>query len=192
EEFIHSQSCRQSTHSQTHLSIISFSLVQNSTQSSFDTPCTSPPTSPFTSDFSTHDQIRNFLTEDSSSLPADIETCQYAILDDRSVGDNTVILAHSYSRLQMRVPDTMTEEEAEQWMRECEEDEEGDDDEWRTWRVRFEDAEKMATMLCFEGDFTMKLYSEEFVGRFTDEAGAFGLRDAYNACIGMETVRDEL
>lgn len=92
----------------------------------------------------------------------------------------------------MRDPDTMTEEEAEQWMRECEEDEEGEDDGWREWRVRFEDAEKMATMLCFEGDFTVKLYSGEFVERYTGEDGVFGLRDAYNAYIGTGTVRDEL
>jgi hypothetical protein len=92
----------------------------------------------------------------------------------------------------MRDADTMTEEEAEQWVRECEEDEEGEDDGWREWRVRFEDAEKMAKMLCFEGDFTVKLYSEEFVRRFTDEAGVFRLRDAYDAYIGMETIRDEL
>lgn len=58
--------------------------------------------------------------------------------------------------------------------------------------MRFEDAEKMATMLCFEGDFTVKLYSEELVGSFTDEAGVFRLRDAYNAYIGTGTVRDEL
>lgn len=169
-----------------------FSLVRNLTQSSFDTPCTSPPIPPFISDISTHDQIHDFLTENSSNLPAEIEYCQYAILDDRSVSDNTIILAHSYSRLQMRDADTMTEEEAEQWVRDCEEDEEGEDDGWREWRVRFEDAEKMATMLCFEGDFTVKLYSEEFVERYTGEDGVFGLRDAYNAYIGMETVRDEL
>lgn len=170
-----------------------FSLVRNLTQSSFDTPCTSPPIPPFTSDFSTHDQIHDFLTEKSSNLPADIETCQYAILDDRSVSDDTVILAHSYSSFQMRDADTMTEEEAEQWMRECEEEEEeGEDDGWREWRVRFEDAEKMATMLCFEGDFTVKLYSEEFVERYTGEDGVFGLRDAYEALMGMEMGRDEL
>ncbi|THZ70853.1 hypothetical protein D6C84_10375 [Aureobasidium pullulans] len=141
---------------------------------------------------STHDQIHDFLTENSSKLPADIESCQYAILDDRSVSDNTIILAHSYSSLQMGDPNTMTEEEAEQWMRDCEEDEEGEDDGWREWRVRFEDAEKMATMLCFEGDLTMKLYSEESVGSLTDEAGVFRLRDAYEALMGMEMGRDEL
>lgn len=92
----------------------------------------------------------------------------------------------------MRDPDTMTEEEAEQWMGECEEDEEGEDDGWMTRRVRFEDAEKMATMLCFEGDFTVKLYSEEFVERFTGEDGVFGLRDAYEALMGIEMDRDEL
>lgn len=86
----------------------------------------------------------------------------------------------------------MTEEEAEQWMRDCEEEGEGENDGWREWRVKFEDAEKMATMLCFEGDFTVKLYSKEFVERYTGEDGVFGLRDAYNAYIGMETVRDEL
>ena len=31
----------------------------------------------------------------------------------------------------------MTEEEAEQWMRDCEEEGEGEDDKWRAWRVRF-------------------------------------------------------
>ncbi|THZ90010.1 hypothetical protein D6C83_09380, partial [Aureobasidium pullulans] len=35
----------------------------------------------------------------------------------------------------MRDADTMTKEGAEQWMRDCEEDEEGEDDEWREWRV---------------------------------------------------------
>ena len=85
----------------------------------------------------------------------------------------------------------MTEEEAEQWMRDCEEEGEGDDDEWRTWRVRFEDAEKMATMLCFEGDFTVKLYSEEFVERYTGEDGVFGFQDARRAFVGSEVVRSE-
>ncbi|THV90091.1 hypothetical protein D6D26_09537, partial [Aureobasidium pullulans] len=133
-----------------------------------------------------------FLTQNAAILPVEVETCQYAILDDRSVSDDTVILAHSYSSFQMRDADTMTEEEAEQWMRECEEEEEGEDDGWREWRVRFEDAEKMATMLCFEGDFTVKLYSEEFVERYTGEDGVFGLRDAYEALMGIEMDRDEL
>ncbi|THY37884.1 hypothetical protein D6C97_10566 [Aureobasidium pullulans] len=169
-----------------------FSLVRNSTQSFFDTPCTSPPIPPFISDISTHDQIHDFLTQNAAILPAGIETCQYAILDDRSVSDDTIILAHSYSSLQMRDPDTMTEEEAKQWMRDCEEDEEGEDDGWRAWRVRFEDAEKMATMLCFEGDFTVKLYSEEFVERYTGEDGVFGFQDARRAFVGSKVVRRRL
>lgn len=85
----------------------------------------------------------------------------------------------------------MTEEEAEQWMRDCEEEGEGEDDKWRAWRVRFEDAEKMATMLCFEGDFTVKLYSEEFVERYTGEDGVFGFQDARRAYVGSEVVRSE-
>ena len=40
-------------------------------------------------------------------------------------------------------------------------------------------------MLCFEGDFTVKLYSEEFVERYTGEDGVFGFKRAYEALMGM-------
>jgi len=130
--------------------------------------------------------IRTFLAEHLSVPPkgSDLESRQYAILDERSATDQTVILGHSYSSLLMRDPDTMTEDEADQWQFECDECEDEEDDSWREWRVRFEDADALSTILCFEGDLTPKVYNDEFVATYTDAEGVFQLRSAYRAYAG--------
>jgi len=81
----------------------------------------------------------------------------------------------------MRDLDIMTEDEADQWQTECDECEDEEDDSWREWRVRFEDADALSTILCFEGEFTPKVYNDEFVATYTDAAGVFQLRSAYRA-----------
>jgi hypothetical protein len=164
------------------------SLVRNSTQSEFDGVCTIPPIAPFTSDFLDRDQIRTFLTDHISSPPvrSELWPCQYAILDERSAIDQTVILAHSYSSLLERDPDIMTEEEAEQWEADCEEYEDEENDSWREWRVAFRDAERLSVILCFEQDFTPKLYNEDFVATHTDVEGILQLRSAFQAFAGAE------
>ncbi|CAD0059400.1 unnamed protein product [Aureobasidium pullulans] len=170
-----------------------FSLVRESTQSTFDPFCTNPPVAPFNSDFSSRDQIRAFLDDRLSVTPeaSDLESCQYAILDERSATDQTIILAHSYSTLLMRDPETMTEDELEQWEAECDEHEDESDDSWREWRVEFKDAEPLSTILCFEEDFTVKLYNDDFVTTHTNSEGVFQLRAAYRAFSGTEyPIRD--
>ncbi|KAH0291385.1 hypothetical protein M436DRAFT_61539 [Aureobasidium namibiae CBS 147.97] len=163
-----------------------FSLVRDSTQSNFDPWCTSPPVAPFNSDFSGRDQIRTFLAEHISVPPkgSDLESRQYAILDERSATDRTVILGHSYSSLLMRDLETMTEDEADQWQIECDEYEGEEDDSRREWRVKFEDADALSTILCFEGDFTPKVYNDEFIAIYTDAEGVFQLEPAYRAYAG--------
>jgi hypothetical protein len=100
--------------------------------------------------------------------------------------DQTVILAHSYSSLLERDPDIMTEEEAEQWEADCEKYGDEENDSWREWRVAFQDAERLSVILCFEQDFTPKLYNEDFVARHTDAEGVFQLRSAFQAFAGAE------
>lgn len=133
-------------------------------------------------------QIREFIAD---RLPVDmtsnIEPCQHAILDQRSARDETVIIAHSYSTLQDRDPETMTEHERELWGRECEEvdEEDGDDDAWFEWRVSFQDAERLATIVSFEDDFTIKLYNRDFVAMHTNADGVLQLGSAFEAWSGV-------
>lgn len=160
-----------------------FSLVRASDQTVFDPWRTSPPVSPFYSDFRDQEQIRDFVATHLGKTPSesDLAACQYAILDERSTIDQTVILAHSYSSLEMRDPDTMTEDELDRWDTECEGREDEPDDSWCEWRVRFEDAEPLSTFLCFECDFTVKLYNKDFVAAHTDDKGVFHLESAQRA-----------
>lgn len=160
-----------------------FSLVHDSNQTTFDAFCTSPPIRPFVSDFQNQEQIRNFVATNLENPPSgsDLEACQYALLDERSAADQTVILVHSYSSLWMRDPETMTEDELAEWDAECESREDEPDDSWREWRVSFENAESLSTYLCFECDFTVKLYNEDFVAAYTDDKGVFQLGSAKRA-----------
>ena len=155
-----------------------FSLVRDSTQTTFDPFCTSPPIGPFTSDFRDREQIRSFIAThlDESPSGSDLEACQYALLDERSITDQTVNLAHSYSSLDMRDPETMTEDELAQWEIDCDEDYRGDS--WHEWRVRFDDAESLSTHLCLESDFTVKLYNDDFMAAHTDANGVLQLKSA--------------
>lgn len=86
----------------------------------------------------------------------------------------------------MRDPDTMTEDEAEQWQNECDEYGDDEDDSWREWRVKFQDAEPLSTVLCLESDFTTRLYNDGFVATHTDAEGVFQLRSAYRTFAGTE------
>lgn len=158
-----------------------FSLVRDSTQTTFDPFCTSPPIGPFTSDFHDREQIRNFVVTHLDDPPSgsDLEACQYALLDERSITDQTVVMAHSYSSLSMRDPDTMTEDKLAQWEIDCDED--NPDDSWREWQVRFDDADSLSTHLCFESDFTVKLYNDDFVATHTDADGVLQLKSALKA-----------
>ncbi|KAI4716095.1 hypothetical protein E4T48_07699 [Aureobasidium sp. EXF-10727] len=158
-----------------------FSLVYDTAQTTFDPICTSPPIATPVSEFFDQEQIRQFIATHLSDPPAgsDLESCQYALLDERSASDQTVILAHSYSSLQMRDPETMSEDELEQWYAEYEELEGEPDDAWCEWRVAFENAEMLSTHLCFESEFTVKLYNEDFVAMHTDARGVFQKRSAY-------------
>ncbi|KAG9568811.1 hypothetical protein KCU71_g1263, partial [Aureobasidium melanogenum] len=159
-----------------------FSLVRDSTQTTFDPFRTLPPVDPFISDFQGREQIRNFIATHLDDPPSgDLEACQYALLDERSVMDHTVILAHSYSSFQMRDRDTVTEDELSHWDDECEERIYEPDDSWREWRVRFGEAETLSTYLCFECDFTVKLYNDDFVAAHTDDKGIFQLDSAHRA-----------
>lgn len=167
-----------------------FSLVLDPSQKSFDLDCTPPEVQPFETGFLgyTGAQIREFIAD---RLPVDmtsnIEPCQHAILDQRSARDETVIIAHSYSTLQDRDPETMTEHERELWGRECEEvdEEDGDDDAWFEWRVSFQDAERLATIVSFEDDFTIKLYNRDFVAMHTNADGVLQLGSAFEAWSGV-------
>lgn len=161
------------------------SLVLDPSQKFFDLDCTQPEVQPFETGFVgyTGAQIREFVAD---RLPADmssnIEPCQYAILDQRSARDETIILAHSYSTLQDRDPETMTEDERERWEQQCEEiDEEDDeDDAWFEWRVSFQDAERLATIVSFEDDFTIKLYDQDFVVAHSDADDILQSRSAFS------------
>jgi hypothetical protein len=159
------------------------SLVRDTTQSTFDAWCTETPVAPFTSDFLNRDQIRTFITEHIDPPPSrsDLWPGQYAILDERSALDQTVILAHSYSSRLMRDMESMTDEEYLQWEAEYEEYKDEEDDCWREWRVTFKDAEDVEVFLCFEQDFTPKLYNDDFVAMHTTVEGIFQPRVAFEA-----------
>lgn len=148
---------------------------------------------PFDTGFLDHtsDQLQNFITERFSETPpgSDLDSCQYAILDRNSIDANTVVLGHSYSTVEMRDRDAMTEEEREAWEHELDELDDDDDNAWREWRVHFKDAESMSTRLGFEEDFTTKLYNDDFVAVHTDVNGVFNLESAYRAFAGTELPR---
>jgi hypothetical protein len=81
----------------------------------------------------------------------------------------------------MRDMESMTDEEYVQWEAECEEYEDKEDDCWREWRVTFKDAERLEVFLCFEQDFTSKLYVDDFVATHTTTEGVFQPRVAFEA-----------
>jgi hypothetical protein len=129
-------------------------------------------------------QIREFIADSlPADMPSNIEPCQYAILDQRSARDDTVIIAHSSSTLQDKDPEAMTEAERERWEEECEELDEGDDEDraWCEWRVSFQDAERLATIVSFEDNFTVKLHNRDFVVAHTSADGVLQLRAAFEA-----------
>ncbi|KAI5203419.1 hypothetical protein E4T39_04240 [Aureobasidium subglaciale] len=163
-----------------------FSLVRDSGQSTLDPLCTPPPVGAFRSDFTDREQIHYFIKTNLHATGSDLEPCQYALLDEHSAANQTVVLAHSYSSLQMRDPESMTEEELKDWDAQCEEHEDDADDSWREWRVEFVDAERLPTILCFEGNFTIKLYDDDFVATHTDTEDGFQLDSAYRAFVGAE------
>jgi hypothetical protein len=75
----------------------------------------------------------------------------------------------------------MTDEEYVQWEAEFDEYKDEDDDCWREWRVGFKDAEDLEVFLCFEQDFTPKLYIDDFVAKYTTVEGVFQPRVAFEA-----------
>ncbi|CAD0105763.1 unnamed protein product [Aureobasidium uvarum] len=165
-----------------------FSVVRDPAQTTFDPFHTSPPITTPVSKFLDREQIRRFITTRLSEPPAgsDLELCQYALLDERSASDHTLILAHSYSSLDMRDPDTMSEDEFEQLQTEIDDHEDGAENLWFEWRVAFGDAEMISTYLCFESDFTVKLYNEDFVAMHTDARGIFQVKSAYGAFVDTD------
>ncbi|KAI5243445.1 hypothetical protein E4T43_04164 [Aureobasidium subglaciale] len=170
-----------------------FSLVRNSSQSTFDLVRTSPPIRAFASDFTNTEQIRDFLSNRLANAPmiGDLEPCQYAYLDERSHRDHTVVLAHSYKALEMQDPTTMTEDELTQWDAELQEISNDSDDSWREWRVTFEDAEQLSTALSFESDFTVKLYDDDFLAAHVDAEGILQLEAARAAFIAASSSAGE-
>jgi hypothetical protein len=81
----------------------------------------------------------------------------------------------------MRDMESMTGEEYVQWEAEFEEYKDEEDDCWREWRVTFKDAEDLEVFLCFEQDFTPKLYVDDFVATYTTTEGIFQPRVAFEA-----------
>lgn len=140
---------------------------------------------PFETGFldSSREQIRSFIAERlPTALPGTfLEPGQYALLDARSIDDNTVVLGFACSSLHDRDPDAMTEDELEQWEEECEENPDSPPDVWRESRVAFEEAEDLCTVLTMESDFTQKLYNDSFVAAHTDERGVFLVKAAKRA-----------
>jgi hypothetical protein len=175
-----------------------FSLVRDPAQTAFDRQCTTPPVPPFETGFLGYDrvQIRDFIAEHLSEAPqcSSLEPDQYALLDERSSSESTVVIGMAFSSLHDRDPGTMTEEELEQWEHECDENDDAPKDLWREFRVKFDEVEKLTTTLTMESDFTQKLYNDEFVASHTDEQGVFQLaraQHAFEAFHGVEEGSDE-
>lgn len=164
-----------------------FSLVRGPSHSPLDPWCTTPPVSSFETGFKdfTREQLRNFVAERLQTAPqgTNLGPDQYALLDERSAGDNTVVLSIACSSLHDRDPETMDEAELEQWEEECEDNPNPRKDVWREFRVKFHDAEKLSTDLTMENDFTQKLYNDDFVAEHTDDQGIFKLQRAYEAFV---------
>lgn len=165
-------------------------MVHEPTQPSLDPRSTEPPVQSFTSGFLNYsrEQIRKFVAERLPTAPKGtmLEPDQYALLDERSARDDTVILGRAFSSLHDCDPDTMTGEEREQWERDMDTD--APNDLWREFRVRFEDADQMATVLTFPSDFTSKLHNGTFVEEHTDH-GVFLVtraQDAYERSAGNQ------
>ncbi|GAB7327442.1 hypothetical protein MBLNU13_g11302t2 [Cladosporium sp. NU13] len=89
-------------------------------------------------------------------------------------------LAHSYSTLEHRDPETMSED-ARKRKQECEAlgVEDAEDDAWCEWRVGFQDVERLATIISFEDHFTIKLYNQDFVAAHTSTDGVLQLIPAF-------------
>lgn len=158
-------------------------MVKNPAQSSFDRKCTTPPVQSFETGFLNFDreQIRSFIANRLPTASGFLEPGQYALLDERSAKDHTVVLGIACSSLHDRDPDAMTEDEREQWIMECEEKSDITLDTWREIRVSFDEAEKLCTILTMESDFTQKLYNDEFVAAHTNSEGVTLVKAAQRA-----------
>lgn len=162
-------------------------LVRNASES-WDASSSTPPIATFETGFAgfTRDQIRSFVDDRVSDAQEghsglELEPGQYTLLDEQSADDNTVVFGKAYSSLHDRDPETMTEDECEQWFAECEENPDASKDLWREYRVTFQEAEKLSTILSMEDDFTQKLYNDQFVAEHTDRTGVFRLARAQQA-----------
>lgn len=117
----------------------------------------------------------------------EVEPGQYCLLDEQSANNNTVVFGKALSSLHDRDPEAMTEDESEQWLMQCEENPDAPKDLWREYRVKFEEAESLSTILSMESDFTQKLYNDQFVAEHTNADGVFTVGRAQRAFEGSQT-----
>lgn len=163
-----------------------FVLVQEPHKQSIGLEPTTAPIADFTTGFDgwSADQIRNFLVKNVSKplKKSLVEPRLYAILDAKSDQTRTVILGFEFSPLVMRDPDSMTEEEVDQWEIECDNSREDENDlRWREWRVSFQNSLDVIRELGIPTDFQPKLFNDAFVSRYTDQEGVFEVHRAKKA-----------
>ncbi|TKA34372.1 hypothetical protein B0A50_00354 [Salinomyces thailandicus] len=171
-----------------------FFLLVRDTSSSFDAPSSAPPVQPFDTGFVgfSRERIRSFVDElvpdtQEGHPGMEVEPGQYCLLDEQSANNNTVVFGKALSSLHDRDPEAMTEDESEQWLMQCEENPDAPKDLWREYRVKFEEAESLSTILSMESDFTQKLYNDQFVAEHTNADGVFTVGRAQRAFEGSQT-----
>jgi len=126
-----------------------YSLVRDPAQASYDDWQTKIPVPDFPNGFLeyTASQLQEYVTSHRAQIEraGNLEVGQFAVLDERSATDGTVVLWKELEK------DLMKEEGQEE---ESESGEEGDGKVWRQWRVKFENSERIATDL----DMTMEMW----------------------------------
>jgi len=149
--------------------------VRDPSQDSYDAWKTQPPVPEFSNGFSgyTASQLQEYVTSHEAQIEegGNLEARQFAVLDERSESDGTVVLWMQLDKDLMGLDQAAGEEGEESGDVEAEEEVEKV---WRQWRVKFEDSEKIAIDL----DMTIEMWPvycrEDLVG----EDGVFNVKRA--------------
>lgn len=148
-----------------------YSLVRQPAQQSFEPRKTDPPVGEFVNGFAgyTVNQIREYVSAHEAQIEqqsSNLEAGQFAILDERSRLDNTVVL---WMQLDSNLTQRRQADDTGDTV------DEAGQDEWHSWRVKFEDSLQIATDLSMVMDSWPAYCRTDLVG----EDGVFDVKRAY-------------
>jgi len=142
--------------------------VRDPSQDSYDAWKTQLPVPEFSNGFSgyTASQLQEYVTSHEAQIEegGNLEARQFAVLDERSASDGTVVLWMQLDKDLMGQGEESGDVEAEDEVEKV----------WRQWRVKFEDSEKIAIDL----DMTIAMWPVYCRDDLVGEDGVFNVKRA--------------